>query len=68
MAWHAYGTCKYASSHMHPKHDKQETSLNMKGGGDSQNLRGQEIFRSSNCTNEKKCYLHRILGRGVVVL
>lgn len=64
VAWHAYGTCKYAGSHMHPKHDQQETSLNMKGGGDSQNLRGQEIFRSSNCTNEEKCYFHRILGGG----
>ena len=67
VAWHAYGTCKYAGSHIHPKHDQQETSLNMKGSGDSQNLRGQEIFRSSNCTNEKKNAIekcHRILGGG----
>ena len=59
-----YATCTYAGSHVHPEHDKQETSLSMKGGGDSQNLRGQEILRSSNCANEKKCYLHKILGGG----
>lgn len=64
VAWHAYGTCKYAGSHMHPKHDQQEISLNMKGGGDSQNLRGQEIFRSSNCTNEKKMLSSSNIGRG----
>ena len=55
---------------MHPEHDKQETSLNMKGGRDSQNLRGQEILRSSNCTNEKKMLSSLNIGwrRGGVVL
>ena len=46
VAWHAYGTCKYAGSYMHPVHDKQETLLNVRGSGDSQNLKGQEILRS----------------------
>ena len=46
VAWHAYCTCKYAGSYMHPVHDKQETSLNVRGSGDSQNLKGQEILRS----------------------
>ena len=55
---------KYAGSHMHSKHDQQETSLNMKGGGDSQNLRGQEIFRNSNCTNKNKIISSSNIGRG----
>ena len=32
----------------------QDTSLNVRGNGDSQNLKGQEILRSLNFTNEKK--------------
>ena len=44
VAWHAYGTCKYAGSHMHPKHYQQETSLNMKGGGDNQNLEDRRFL------------------------
>ena len=36
---HAYGKCTYAGSYMHLLHDKQETSLNVRGGGDSQNFR-----------------------------
>ena len=39
---------------MHPVHDKQETSLNVRNGGDSQSLRGQDILGSSTCTNKKK--------------
>ena len=47
-------------------HDKQETSLNVRDGGDSQNLRGQDILRSSNCTkkNKKKTSLLLIGGGG----
>ena len=36
VAGHAYGTCTYTGSYMHPVHDKQETSLNARGGGGSQ--------------------------------
>ena len=60
MAWLAYGTCTYAGSYMHPVHDKQETSVNVRGDGDCQKLRGQEILRSSNCTKK----LLQILGMG----
>ena len=35
----------------------------MRGCGDSQNLRGQEILRSLNCTNKNNCLL-QILGEG----
>ena len=63
-----YGTCTYAGSHVHPEHDKQETSLSMKGGGDSQNLRGQETLRSSNCANEKTTIFIKYFGRGGGVL
>ena len=51
---HVYGTYTYAGSYMHPVHCKQEMLLNLRVCGDSQNLIGQEILRSSYCTNKKK--------------
>ena len=65
MTWDVYGTFTYAGSYMHPVHDKQETSLNVRDGGDSQNLRGQDILRSSNCTNKKKTISSSYWRRGV---
>ena len=54
VTWDVYRSFTYAGSYMHPVHNKQETSLNVRDGGDSQNLKGQGILRSSNCTNKKK--------------
>lgn len=39
-------------TYMHLMNHKQETSLNVRGGGDSKNFRGQGILRNSNCTNK----------------
>ena len=44
----------HVDSNMHPVHDKEETSLNVRGSWDSQNLRGQDILKISNCTNKNK--------------
>lgn len=61
---HVYGTYTYAGSYMHPVHCKQEMLLNLRVCGDSQNLIGQEILRSSYCTNKKNRYLVQIFERG----
>ena len=54
----------HAGSYMHPVHDKQETSLNVRGGGNSQTLRGQDILRSSNCTNKKAMFYNYVWAGG----
>ena len=47
---------------------KQDTSLNVRGNGDSQNLKGQETLRSLNCTNEKKLSIFiKYVGGGRLV-
>lgn len=65
---HVYGTYTYAGSYMHPVHCKQEMLLNLRVCGDSQNLIGQEILRSSYCTNKKTRYLVQIFEGGGGVL
>ena len=50
----------HAGSYMYPVHDKQETSLNVRDGEDSQTVRGQEILRRSNCTNKKAMFYYYV--------
>ena len=46
---------------------KQETSLNVRGFGESQNVRGQEILGSSNCTNKTNIFSKYWGGGGGVM-